>query len=372
MFSPLDCNLKQYYRAVGAVGAVAHTDISGFTSRVPKVGAKALREFLQDNPWHNGLVEFDEQATNGTPALVDEATVTPEIAEGLAGESTDPKLEAGTETIAQEVRDMAAAVAEAEKLTEEEAADRHRLELKIGRAFYEAGLALKELKERELYRSTHRNFNVYCRDRFRFSRDKADLLIKAVGVVDNLEKSDNCRNFLPTAESQVRDLVALSPELQCEIYAQAVVDAGNKVPSRRIVKNNAQQCLKERTATPKPIPYSLNDVVKIRAGSNSTLRKHDGCWGIVTQVGDSACHVHISVRNVDLPCLPDEMDSVDPKYILDIRVVHQRIAVLSKLDLDLDPVIWSMLETLSRQTCFTQIQLNSLAWAEEQYRISTL
>ncbi|WP_235018935.1 hypothetical protein [Tolypothrix sp. NIES-4075] len=35
-----------------------------------------------------------------------------------------------------------------EELTPDEADDRHRLELKIERAFYEAGCALRELRER--------------------------------------------------------------------------------------------------------------------------------------------------------------------------------------------------------------------------------
>ena len=52
-----------------------------------------------------------------------------------------------------------------EELTEEELFDRHRLELKVERAFREAGLALAQLRNRRLYRSTHSTFEAYCRDR---------------------------------------------------------------------------------------------------------------------------------------------------------------------------------------------------------------
>ncbi|MEC4812738.1 MAG: hypothetical protein SAK29_05610, partial [Scytonema sp. PMC 1069.18] len=79
-----------------------------------------------------------------------------------------------------------------EELTEEEKAERHRLELKIERAFYEAGCALKELRDRRLYRSTHKTFEEYCRDRFHYSRDAAYLKIAAAVVCDNIQK------FLPT------------------------------------------------------------------------------------------------------------------------------------------------------------------------------
>ena len=49
---------------------------------------------------------------------------------------------------------VAAAVEVVEELTESEASDRHRLELKVERAFVEAGKALAELRNRKLYRST--------------------------------------------------------------------------------------------------------------------------------------------------------------------------------------------------------------------------
>jgi hypothetical protein len=74
---------------------------------------------------------------------------------------------------------------ETETLSEEEYADRQLLELRVEQAFYEAGKALAQLRDRRLYRSTHRRFEDYCRDRFQFSRDKADLMIRAVAIVDN-------------------------------------------------------------------------------------------------------------------------------------------------------------------------------------------
>jgi hypothetical protein len=54
-------------------------------------------------------------------------------------------------------------------LTEEEQRDHLHLERKVERAFFEAGRALTELRDRRLYRSTHRTFEKYCRDRFGYS-----------------------------------------------------------------------------------------------------------------------------------------------------------------------------------------------------------
>ena len=46
-------------------------------------------------------------------------------------------------------------------LTPEEERDRLILERQVERAFYQAGKALKELRDRRLYRSTHNTFPEY-------------------------------------------------------------------------------------------------------------------------------------------------------------------------------------------------------------------
>ena len=43
-------------------------------------------------------------------------------------------------------------------LTTDEESDRLHLERKVERAFYEAGMALMQLRDRRLYRSTHSTF----------------------------------------------------------------------------------------------------------------------------------------------------------------------------------------------------------------------
>ncbi len=58
------------------------------------------------------------------------------------------------------------------------------------RAFHEAGKALLELRDRRLYRSTHKTFEEYCKDRFGYSRRQPYYLIDAAAVVDNL--SEKC------------------------------------------------------------------------------------------------------------------------------------------------------------------------------------
>ena len=74
-------------------------------------------------------------------------------------------------------------VVELEELTEDEKRLRLQLERKVERAFYEAGKALMELRDRRLYRSTSKTFEEYCRDRFGFERRHPYLLIEAAIVV---------------------------------------------------------------------------------------------------------------------------------------------------------------------------------------------
>ncbi len=57
-----------------------------------------------------------------------------------------------------------------DELTEEEERERQLLERQVERAFYLAGRALRSLRDRRLYRSTHKTFEEYCLDRFGMKR----------------------------------------------------------------------------------------------------------------------------------------------------------------------------------------------------------
>jgi site-specific DNA-cytosine methylase len=190
-------------------------------------------------------------------------------------------------------------VLEDSELSAEEESDRLLLERKVERAFYEAGKALKELRDRRLYRSTHKTFEAYCRERFGFSRIAAQYRIAATEVVDNLltigyqnspteDLLTTGSPILPSTERQVRPLTQLEPAQQRQVWQQAVSEAGGKVPSSRLVKDIVQR-IRERTRV--PIPYRVGDVCSILVKDNPELRGKGGCWGIVTAVGEVSCTV---------------------------------------------------------------------------------
>ncbi len=176
------------------------------------------------------------------------------------------------------------------ELTLEEQRDRLHLERVIERSFYEAGKALKILRDRRLYRSTHKSFEEYCKDRFGYStRRQPYLLIEAAAVVDNLSsRCDPMDHIQPTNERQVRPLTKLEPDEQWEAWQLSVESAGKKVPSGKIVKDIVQR-IRERTKVPNP--YRMQQVCQIVAKDNFELRGKSSCWCIVTSVGDCSCTV---------------------------------------------------------------------------------
>ncbi|QFS49604.1 hypothetical protein [Nostoc sphaeroides] len=188
-------------------------------------------------------------------------------------------------------------VVEIEELSKQEESDRNLLERKVERAFFEAGKALMELRDRRLYRSTHKTFEDYCRDRFGHSRQKSNYLIAAADVYENLtticcqnfgidDLTTNSSQILPTSEGQVRPMTKLEPQEQWEVWQTAVEVAGGKVPSGRVVKDVIEQIM-ERTQVPNT--YQLGEVCQILVKDNPELRGKGGCWGIVSAVNEFSC-----------------------------------------------------------------------------------
>ncbi|MBD2537058.1 hypothetical protein H6G97_50835 [Nostoc flagelliforme FACHB-838] len=196
---------------------------------------------------------------------------------------------------------------EVPELTEQEQSDRLHLERRVERAFFEAGKALAELRDRRLYRSTHSTFEDYCKDRFGFESRHPYRLIETAGVVDNLIKM--CPNWtqnkteddpatvrsdqlqiLPTSEGQVRPMTKLEPQQQQEVWQRAVELAGGKVPTGRIVKDVVQRIM-ERTKVPNT--YQIGEVCQIIVKDNPELRGKGGCWAIVSAVNEFSCTVRV-------------------------------------------------------------------------------
>jgi hypothetical protein len=268
---------------------------------------------------------------------------------------------------------VAAEIVDFSELTPEETRDRLHLERKVERAFYEAGLALAEIRERQLYRSTHMNFESYCRERFQFSRDSAYLKMAAAEVYRNLEDNlpTNCRQHndeipLPTNENQVRYLAksSLPPAQQVEVWQLAVEEAGGKRPSGRLVRDVVQR-IRERS--PQAIPFRVGEVCQIIVKDNPELRGKGGCWCIVSSVDDFSCTVNTfdneyHLRPENLKSL--EFTEFECKRIEDIGV---RMSELYQKKLD-DAAYW-VLNGLARidRAYLTELEEKLLLVLEREY-----
>jgi hypothetical protein len=284
----------------------------------------------------------------------------------MQSEENSPLSELAADTVVVAVEVL-------EELTEEEKADRHRLELKIERAFYEAGCALKELRERRLYRSTHRNFEEYCRDRFNYSRDAAYLKIAAAVVCDNIQKflPTNGRQIpMPTNERQLRDLAKANfePEVQATVWLRGVEEAGGKVPSGRIVKGIVER-LKEKPLSLASDFCQIGDVFVLTRLEGSE-RKYNGCWAIAVTLNDFS--VEVDVHDTTLNVKPENLNRVDsPEVHRQLPQILKRIRRLRSSGM-LDRCAYTVLDSLGRQTFLTTVEEGLLQWLEKYYGVSSV
>ena len=173
-----------------------------------------------------------------------------------------------------------------EPLTQAEKQLKEELEEKVEQAFYLAGLALKMLRDKRLYRGTHKTFESYCRERFGHSRQKANFLIVAADIYQHLT-TNGCQ-ILPANERQIRPLCLLQPDQQTEAWITALKEANRKIPSGRLVRSIVNQ-IRERN--PVPNPYRVGDVCEIWVKENPELQGKHKCWCIVRSVSDRSCTV---------------------------------------------------------------------------------
>jgi hypothetical protein len=143
------------------------------------------------------------------------------------------------------VKDLKAEIIE--DLTVEEESERLRLERKVEKAFYEAGVALQTLRDRRLYRSTHSTFEEYCRERFDYSRSYSSRLIKAVEVVDNIRQNvanwqQNKTIVLPATESQCRHIAKLKqPSSQARAWIESVNKCDGSNPPTKVIEKVVEE-----------------------------------------------------------------------------------------------------------------------------------
>jgi hypothetical protein len=279
----------------------------------------------------------------------------------------------------------------------------------VERAFYEAGKALRELRDRRLYRSTHPTFEGYCRDRFGFTHRHVNYLIAGSQVVENLQTGTNGSQtqrdremgtigrqiqeydktgtngsqiqsdgemgtigaqILPTNERQVRSLVQLEPEQQREAWQQAVVEAGGKVPSGRIVKDIVERMQQvesppESIARAHHLTLEPGGLVEVRCPGNEKIHAR---LGRIAKVREKT--VEVWVRDTETMLMVkhslklQQVEAVALEQEPQCKEVARRIDALRGRGLE--PIDLEILQLLERAVVLTQREMEHLAGIEEK------
>lgn len=186
-----------------------------------------------------------------------------------------------------------------DNLSEEEQQRLVQLEQDISQAFYVAGAALKEIRDRRLYRQDFTSFEEYCQSRFTLTRRSVDYLIAASLVVNNFLRTNGSQVLsfvLPTSERQVRPLAKLEPQKQVEVWHKAVEVAGGKVPSGKIVKNLVDKL--KNTESSDGIAEAMGEVIDRPLEKKKTKKRNEFKDGIVYSAGEGIrWRIHLSEEN---------------------------------------------------------------------------
>lgn len=180
---------------------------------------------------------------------------------------------------------------QSDNLTYDEQRDRLHLERLVEHSFYEAGKALRDLRDRKLFRSTHSSWESYCQERFGFSHQNGNKKVAAANVVDVLVV--NGCDILPSSVEQAYPLSRLKDERQI-VDAWTSLTQEGKRPSGPVVRNVvAEICDRQAARGEYHNPWQVGNICQIMKKGDGTLAKYDGSWGIVTEVKTRQCVVKV-------------------------------------------------------------------------------
>jgi hypothetical protein len=335
-----------------ARGAVETTDESIFEREEWQKVEKSSQKFAQEESKSNKYL-IQKASSSQEPPMVTQST------EELGSKPSGTTITVNTTATQIDTQ--------IEELTEDEEKERHRLELKVERAFYESGTALREIRERRLYRVTHpSDFIGYCRDRFGKTKQAVNYLISAAEVFENLTTTTISCRVLPTSETQVRDIAGFSPQKQVEIWNEAIESYGGKVAPRRVVKDIVER-LKEKPLVKASDFCNIGDAF-ILTRLEGAERKYNGCWAIASELREFT--IAVDIYDTTLAVKPENLDPVDlPDICRQLPQTLKRIRKLRNAGI-LDRCAYTVLESLGRQTYLTDVEEVMLQCLENHYKIN--
>ena len=174
-------------------------------------------------------------------------------------------------------------------LTVKEEARIAQLEATIERGmqtFVEVGLALMEIRDARLYRAEFGTFEDYCRERWGWTRQRANQLIASADVVSNLEMTTIV--VKPTTESQARALTKLEPEKQRTVWKDVVETAPKgKVTAKHVqavVEQHKEPAKPKPEPEPEPVVAAPTEPPKQPVGAPTKFPTFDQAWNQLSEV----------------------------------------------------------------------------------------
>jgi hypothetical protein len=136
-------------------------------------------------------------------------------------------------------------------------------------AFIEVGSALMEIRDHRLYRTDYGTFETYCTQRWEITYRRANQLIQAVHIVQEMEAQglrewepvvpiEGVRgNRVPIQERQVRELAKLPPEERVAAWQEAVKSAPRKAGQPKVTVKHVSAAVRRRLS-PTSVPARSN------------------------------------------------------------------------------------------------------------------
>lgn len=157
------------------------------------------------------------------------------------------------------------------------------------KSFWEAGRALRQIRDRGLYRDSHETFEDYCSAKWEISRAEAYRQIGAASVIDDISTGNPER--LPTSISQTRPLLKLKTATErrsawgkasadpktiitAEVVEEAVQSLRKTTSTKRLTKQKPARDKKEQ-APAYPVRAQFKDLADelTLAASSADLKK---------------------------------------------------------------------------------------------------
>jgi hypothetical protein len=231
-----------------------------------------------------------------------------------------------------------------------------KIEANIQKEWYENGLILMEIRDRELYKAKYASFENYVSERWDWNRDRAYKMISGAQNYQLLAGANVSQNavlgytgspsILPKNERQVRPLDSLSePEEKVHVWNMAVAEAverGKKVPTQAIV----EECVTAFKAAPVELAPVERPSFTFTSNSPDVLYSHgdnDECYTPAYAVRALLPHLE-RFRGKTIWC-PFDLET--SQFVVVLReaghtVIHSHIS--QGLDFyNTDPVDWDLI-----------------------------